>query len=252
MPVRKNDVVAEQAVPPGQGVGGDRRVGVADVGRVVDVVDRRGDVEAAHDAEHYRRSAIPRREFAAGHPARGSGGHGPHPSTGRRRAGRGGCAGRRPGRAGARAPGAAGAGQVLEAPLRGLEPAAHQVDRLGELAPTARRRRPGTAGSRRTVRSSVNGVDRLADDGQHREQGERRAEHDLLAQGDVDQPGIVLVDERVDALVGDEQQHVVDRGVGVDVARGRDSSLSAGGRRGGTPARGRALGVRWTASRARR
>ena len=42
------DVVAEQPVPARQGVGGDRRVGVADVGHVVDVVDRRGHVEPGH------------------------------------------------------------------------------------------------------------------------------------------------------------------------------------------------------------
>ena len=45
---QEEDVVADQPVPAGQGVGVDRRVGVADVGRVVDVVDRRGDVEAGH------------------------------------------------------------------------------------------------------------------------------------------------------------------------------------------------------------
>ena len=39
-------VVAEQAVPAGERVGDHRRVGVPDVGRVVDVVDRRRDVEA--------------------------------------------------------------------------------------------------------------------------------------------------------------------------------------------------------------
>jgi hypothetical protein len=41
------DVVVEQAMPTGQRVGDDRRVRVADVGGIVDVIDRRGDVEAA-------------------------------------------------------------------------------------------------------------------------------------------------------------------------------------------------------------
>ena len=41
----EEDVVAEQAVPAGEGVGGDRRVGVPDVGHVVHVVDRGGHVE---------------------------------------------------------------------------------------------------------------------------------------------------------------------------------------------------------------
>ena len=47
-------VVADQAVPAGQRVGGDRRVGVTDVRDVVDVVDRRRHVEAVghgHDVE---------------------------------------------------------------------------------------------------------------------------------------------------------------------------------------------------------
>ena len=39
-PGQEEDVVAQQAVPAGQGVGRDRRVGVADVRCVVDVVDR--------------------------------------------------------------------------------------------------------------------------------------------------------------------------------------------------------------------
>ena len=42
------DVVAEQAVPAGERVADDRRVGVADVRFVVDVVDRRRRVEPAH------------------------------------------------------------------------------------------------------------------------------------------------------------------------------------------------------------
>ncbi len=43
-------VVAQQPVPPGDGVADDDLVGVADVGRVVDVADRRREVEAlGHD-----------------------------------------------------------------------------------------------------------------------------------------------------------------------------------------------------------
>ena len=68
------------------------------------------------------------------------------------------------------------------------------------------------------VRSSSGLLDRLADDGQHREQRERRAQHDPLAQRDVEQVGVVLVDEAVDGLVGDEEQDVVDGVAGVDVA----------------------------------
>jgi hypothetical protein len=47
----EEDVVAGQAVPPSQRVGRHRRVGVPDVGHVVDVVDRGGDVEARHGAK---------------------------------------------------------------------------------------------------------------------------------------------------------------------------------------------------------
>ena len=50
----EEDVVADQAVPAGQGVGVDRGVGVPDVGRVLDVVDRCGDVEAGHCPVAYR------------------------------------------------------------------------------------------------------------------------------------------------------------------------------------------------------
>jgi hypothetical protein len=39
-------LVTEQPMPPRDGVGDDRRVGVADMRRVVDVVDRRRDIEA--------------------------------------------------------------------------------------------------------------------------------------------------------------------------------------------------------------
>ena len=53
-PGEEEDVVADQPVPPGQGVGVDRGVGVPDVGRVVDVVDRRGDVVAGHCPVAYR------------------------------------------------------------------------------------------------------------------------------------------------------------------------------------------------------
>jgi hypothetical protein len=42
----KVGLIADQPVPAGDGVGDDRRVRVPDVGRVVDVVDRRRDIEA--------------------------------------------------------------------------------------------------------------------------------------------------------------------------------------------------------------
>ena len=70
---------------------------------------------------------------------------------------------------------------------------------LGELRPTGPGSRPSALEDlvRRPVEQS-NGVDRLADHAEHREQGERRAEHDLLAQREVGQARVALVDEPVD------------------------------------------------------
>ena len=50
----EEDVVADQSVPAGQGIGVDRRVGVPHVGGVLDVVDRCGDVVAGHCQLAYR------------------------------------------------------------------------------------------------------------------------------------------------------------------------------------------------------
>ena len=50
----------------------------------------------------------------------------------------------------------------------------------------------------------------------------------LLPERDVEQVGVVLVDEAVDALVRDEEQDVVERAAGrVDVAPGRSSRTRA-------------------------
>ena len=54
-------------------------------------------------------------------------------------------------------------------------------------------------------------VERLADDTEHREQGERRAEDDLLAEGVVDDRGVGLEDEPGDRLVGHEEQELIAR-----------------------------------------
>ncbi len=58
---------------------------------------------------------------------------------------------------------------------------------------------------------------RLTDDRQDAEQGERRAQDDLAAQRLLRDGGVLLVDERVDALVGDEEEQLVERALGVDV-----------------------------------
>ena len=51
---QEEDIVTDQPVPTGQGVGVDRRVGVPDVGRVLDVVDGRGDEVSGHCLSAYR------------------------------------------------------------------------------------------------------------------------------------------------------------------------------------------------------
>ena len=58
----------------------------------------------------------------------------------------------------------------------------------------------------------------LADHREHREEAHRRAEHHLLPEGHVDELRIPLVDELPHALVRDEEEHLVEGGVGVDVA----------------------------------
>ena len=59
--------------------------------------------------------------------------------------------------------------------------------------------------------------------GQDRIERERRAQHDLVAQCVIEQCRVVLVNEPVDLLIGNEDQHVVHRpGRRVDVFAGRD------------------------------
>ncbi len=64
-------------------------------------------------------------------------------------------------------------------------------------------------------------VERLADDAEEGEQRERRAHHDALAEGIVEQRRIVLVDEAGELLVGQEQQDVVDGRLGALALRTR-------------------------------
>src|ERR1700737_422986 len=61
-------------------------------------------------------------------------------------------------------------------------------------------------------------LDHLTDERQDDEQGERGAEHDAVTDGGVEDGVVLLVDEGVELLVGDEQQDKVDRAApGVDV-----------------------------------
>ena len=173
-------VVAEQPVPPGQGVGGDRRVGVADVGHVVDVVDRRRHVEAGHGGNTTEAGGrLPRTAVR-------------RPTIRRRwRIGD---------RLGHRLEPAAGAEVVdlVDRALQGLAPGAGQVvvGPLGALEPTGHHDRPARRTSAHCGAEPAEAlqdlvadlleperVDRLADHGQHGEQGERRAQHDLRGRG---------------------------------------------------------------------
>ena len=145
-----------------------------------------------------------------------------HPPAARpaARGGRGWRGGRRCGRAGARA--AAPAGPVTSSRPRWAvsKRLTTTIEGLGELRPLLPE--AGQALEDLVARAGEAGLlDGLADHGQHREQAHRRAQHDLLPEGDVDQLRIALVDERPHALVRDEQQHLVERGVGVDVAAAR-------------------------------
>ena len=111
---------------------------------------------------------------------------------------------------------AARARQVVPAAADGVEAAAHLVEGVGELAPLLLERRQ--ADQDLVGRALEPGLlDRLADDGEHREQRARRAQDDLLPQRHLDQVTVVLVHEGVDGLVGDEEQDLVERVVGVDV-----------------------------------
>ena len=75
-----------------------------------------------------------------------------------------------------------GPGDLLEAALRGVEALRDHVERVGELGPLL-----PEAGQ--ALEDLVGGagepglLDRLADDGQHREEADRRAQHHLLARG---------------------------------------------------------------------
>ena len=113
-----------------------------------------------------------------------------------------------------------GAGEVFQAALRGVEALHDGVERAGELDPLLAE--AAQALEQLVGRALEAGVlDRLAHHRQHCEQGDRRAEHHLLAQRHVDELGVVLVDEGVDGLVGDEQQNLVERRFGLDVPAAR-------------------------------
>ena len=103
----------------------------------------------------------------------------------------------------------AGADELVELLLHAVEAALHLLGRLGVLLPLlaelADQREDLVA---RLLDHEV--VERLADDAEEGEQRQRRAHHDALRHGVVEQAGIVLVDEPGELLVGQEQQHVVD------------------------------------------
>ena len=105
---------------------------------------------------------------------------------------------------------ATGPGELFELALDRVEPGLHPVHRGGELVPLRSERAEQLQDLvRRLLDHEV--VERLADHAEEGEQRQRRAEHDLLREGVLHEAWIVLVHEPADRLVGEEQQHVVDR-----------------------------------------
>ena len=107
----------------------------------------------------------------------------------------------------------AGGHQLVELGLQAGQVPAHLLGRRDVAAPLlVERADEGEHLVARLLDHEV--VERLADDAEEGEQRERRAHHDALAEGVVEQRRIVLVDEAGELLVGQEQQHVVDRRLG--------------------------------------
>ena len=121
------------------------------------------------------------------------------------------------------------ADEQIELLLHAVEARLHLLDRLGVLAPLlaelADQREDLVA---RPLDHEV--VERLADDAEEGEQRQRRAHHDALGHGVVEQAGIVLVDEAGELLVGQEQQDVVDRRAGRPRGRTRAGPAPSPGR----------------------
>ena len=63
-------------------------------------------------------------------------------------------------------------------------------------------------------------LDHLADEREDHEEGERGAEHDAVPDCVVEDGVVLLVDERVELLVRDEEQHEVDGSAAAIVERG--------------------------------
>ena len=104
----------------------------------------------------------------------------------------------------------AGPHQLVELAIELLELGVHLVELLVVLLPL----HAELADDRQDLVAGLLGdevVVGLADDTQEGEQRQRRAHHHALGHGIVDQRRVVLVDETGELLVGEEQQHVVDR-----------------------------------------
>ena len=115
-----------------------------------------------------------------------------------------------------------GAVRGRRTPLRrGAEALAHLVDALGELVPLLAE--SGEAREDLVARAlEQEVVDGLTHHREHREQRAWASTAPPFAKRLSSSAGVVLVDERVDALVGDEQQHVIDGAAGLDVVACRD------------------------------
>ena len=104
----------------------------------------------------------------------------------------------------------AGTGQLVVRVVHRVETLPELVDRLVVLLEL---RAEGADEPKHLVTRPLehDGLERLADHAQHREQGERRAEDDLLLEGVVDHRRVGLVDEPGDRLVRDEQEQLLAR-----------------------------------------
>ena len=104
----------------------------------------------------------------------------------------------------------AGPGQVVEVAPRGVQGPVQLVHLLHERVPLLRERAQAPEDlTRRPLHAEV--VDRLTDHREHGEQRERRTEHELATERVVEDRPVLFLDERVELLVRDEEQHAVDR-----------------------------------------
>ena len=106
-----------------------------------------------------------------------------------------------------------GPGELVERTRRGGEAAAESVH-LGAVRVPLLPERPEHVEDLRRGALHPEALDRLAHDREHREEREGRAHHDPVAEGIVEERRRVLLHERVQLLVRDEEEHAVDARLG--------------------------------------